>query len=80
MTGLLPAPPVITIRPAAPGEDGDVPVTCHCGTTTWLVIDGLERLTQRRELAFRCSCQRVRWYAVGPPGEVGEGEVIVPCD
>ena len=64
MTGHL--PPVITIRPAEPGEDGTVLVPCTCGTATRLVIEGLERLTQSRELAFTCKCGRVRWYTVGP--------------
>ena len=58
--------PVVTIRPAEPGEDGGVLLTCTCGTATRLVIEGLERLTQSRELAFTCECGRVRWYTAGP--------------
>jgi hypothetical protein len=71
MTDRLPLPPVLTIRPAAPGEDGDAIVPCECGAAARLVIEGLERLTRRRELAFTCpGCQRVKWYVVGPPAEV----------
>jgi hypothetical protein len=71
VTARLPLPPVITIRPAAPGEDGNVCVPCECGAAARLVIEGLERLTQRRELAVTCDgCQKVTWYVAGPPGEV----------
>ena len=59
-------PPLISIRHAEPGEDGGVLLTCTCGTATRLVIEGLERLTQSRRLAFTCKCGRVRWYTAGP--------------
>lgn len=66
MSAHLPTPRLVTIRHAEPGEDGGVVITCTCGTATRLVIEGLERLTQSRRLAFTCKCGRVRWYTAGP--------------
>lgn len=72
MSDYLPPPrSILSVEAALPEEGGGLLIACDCGTTTQLVIDGAENLTERQELAFTCDgCQSVTWFTVGPVGEV----------
>jgi hypothetical protein len=50
-----------------PEQGGGVLIDCDCGTSTQLIIEGIELLTETREGAVTCDgCQSVRWFTVGP--------------
>ena len=72
MSDYLPPPRSILSIEAVPPEEGSgLLIACDCGSVTQLVIDGLEHLSGRRELAFTCDgCQSSTWFTVGPVGEV----------
>lgn len=60
-----------SVTPVAPEEGGGYLILCDCATTTHLIIEDVEQLTQPAEMSFCCDgCQSVHWFTVTPP--VGE--------
>ena len=68
MAEFLPPPrSLLFVRPAPAQEGGGLLIGCDCGTTTQLVIDGAEHLTEKREMAFTCDgCHSTCWFTIGP--------------
>jgi hypothetical protein len=68
---------LISVEPAPAWSGGGVLLGCDCGTTTHLIIEDAELLTEPREAAFTCDgCQTPSWFTVGPtptsPSPAGE--------
>lgn len=57
---------LVSVQPLPPDQGGGVLAVCDCGTSTHLVLNGLEHLTETREMAFTCDgCQSVHWFIAG---------------
>lgn len=82
----MPPRSIVSIQPVPPEQGGGILIGCDCGTTTQLVVEGLEQVTEARELAFTCDgCQSSTWFTVGPlsdlpaDGAAGGGTTILTC-
>jgi hypothetical protein len=77
MTGLPPdfTPPprsIIHVEMVPDEQGGGVLIGCDCATTTHLIIEDADKLTEDREMAFTCDgCHSVHWFTVGPPAPGG---------
>ena len=71
MPEFLPPPrSLISVRAATPEEGGGVLIGCDCATTTQLIIEDADKLTEPREMAFTCDgCHSVHWFTLSPPGQ-----------
>jgi len=70
---------LLYVRPVPAEQGGGLLIGCDCATETHLVIDGLDQLTECREMAFTCDgCQSVTWFTVGPAAEIGQLSVPAP--
>jgi hypothetical protein len=68
------APPPRSLLWARPysGEDGrGIELGCDCATVTVYILEGLDQLTEVREIAFTCDgCDSVRWVTIGPADQL----------
>lgn len=57
---------ILYARPFTNEEGSGVIIGCDCGTTTQVVIEGIEHFTSPSEMSITCSCLSVHWFTVGP--------------
>ena len=69
---IIPPPrSLIFVKPATAEEGGGILIGCDCATTTQLIIEGADELTETREMAFTCDgCHSVHWFTIGPQADV----------
>jgi hypothetical protein len=66
-------------NPVSTEQGPGIELGCDCGTSTILVIDGADQLTELREIAATCDgCNSTRWITVGPADQLeqepGDGD------
>jgi hypothetical protein len=75
-SNILPPPRSLLWASPYSGEEGQgIELGCDCAAVTVYILEGLDQMTEARDMAFTCDgCQSVRWITVGPVDQLGQGE------
>ncbi len=65
-----PARSLLYVKPVRAEAAGGFLIGCDCGTTTHLIVEDENTLTETQESAFTCDgCHSVHWFTIGPPAD-----------